>query len=579
MFFRLGAIVASVALIGTAQVAPVFANSDDGHSTANQLKKINHIVVIYQENHSFDNLFGNWGGVNGRSSAPAGKTLQVNQAGVAFNCLKQVDVNLTSPPLAASCSDSTTATTFSSAFGNAPFSIDAVIPANATTCPAPGVFAPHGLLNGTGLPGGCTQDIVHRFYQEQYQFNNGQMNRYTTGSDAVGLTQGYFDSTALPLYAYLHQEDHPSYAISDNFFQAAFGGSFLNHQLLIAAAPPVWPAAVNDGSANDLHSVADVNGMPNNYPLYSSPAGTTVKDNALTASCAPGPGRGPTPPGVVCGDYAVNTIQPFYQPYAPGTATAKRLPPQTAPTIGDRLSAAKVDWAWYSGGWSNANGDINASGWTNGAGPTCGSAAISTAVFPNCPDKLFQFHHQAFNYYAAYAPGTPARAAHLRDEAEFQSLAGSSTDECNLKPVSFVKPIGSENEHPGYGSETSGSNHLVSLLQSIENSSCRKDTMVVVTYDEFGGQWDHVTPPGQGGVAGAHDGFGPGTRIPALVVAPHLQGSFVTDHAQHDTTSILATIEHRFHVAPLSARDAKVRDLSTVFRAREAEGGDGQRVN
>ena len=45
------------------------------------------------------------------------------------------------------------------------------------------------------------------------------------------------------------------------------------------------------------------------------------------------------------------------------------------------------------------------------------------AVFPNCPNKLFQFHHQPFNYYANYAPGTPARTAHLRDEQEFLQLA------------------------------------------------------------------------------------------------------------------------------------------------------------
>ena len=576
MFFRLMALCATVALIGTAQAGPVLARSDDGENGANQLQRINHIVVIYQENHSFDNLFGNWEGVNGRAAATAAKTIQVGQSGVAFKCLKQVDVNLTSPPLTASCTDSTTGTTFSSAFTNAPFAIDAVIPPSATTCPAPGAFAPHGYPNGTGLPGGCTQDIVHRFYQEQYQLNGGRMNRYTTGSDAAGLTQGFYDSAALPIYSYLHGEDHPNYAIADDFFQAAFGGSFLNHQWLIAAATPTWPAAVNNGTATDLHSVADVNGMPNNYPLYVSPAGTTVKDQALTASCAPGPGRGPTPPGVLCGDYAVNTIQPTYQPYAPGTALARRLPPQTAPTIGDRLSAAKVDWAWYAGGWSNANGDKGGPGWTNGTGTTCGPAAAAGAVFPNCPDKLFQFHHQPFNYYAAYAPGTAARTAHLRDETEFQSLAASSSEGCTLKPVSFVKPIGADNEHPGYAAETAGNNHLVSLLKAIENSKCRKDTMVVVTYDEFGGQWDHVTPPGQGGTAGAHDAFGPGTRIPALVLAPHLQGSFVTDRAQHDTTSILATIEHRFGLAPLGARDAAVLDLATVFRAQEVEDETGK---
>ena len=69
--------------------------------------------------------------------------------------------------------------------------------------------------------------------------------------------------------------------------------------------------------------------------------------------------------------------------------------------------------------------------------------------------------------------------------------------------------------------------------------------------------------------AGPHDEWGPGTRIPTLVIAPHLKGEFVVDHTQHDTTSILATIEHRFGLAPLSTRDAAASDLTSVFRARE----------
>ena len=91
--------------------------------------------------------------------------------------------------------------------------------------------------------------------------------------------------------------------------------------------------------------------------------------------------------------------------------------------------------------------------------------------------------------------------------------------------------------------------------------------MVVVTYDEFGGQWDHVPPPGQGAaVAGPHDAMGPGTRIPALTLAPRLPGRFSVDRASHDTTSIMATIEHRFGLDPVSPRDAAVRDMATVFR-------------
>jgi phospholipase C len=98
--------------------------------------------------------------------------------------------------------------------------------------------------------------------------------------------------------------------------------------------------------------------------------------------------------------------------------------------------------------------------------------------------------------------------------------------------------------------------------------------MVVVTYDEFGGQWDHVSPPGQGGTRGPHDLSGPGTRIPALILAPKLTGQFVVDHTQYDTTSILRTIEERWSLAPLSSRDAAVNSLSNVFEARH-KGGDG----
>jgi phospholipase C len=279
------------------------------------------------------------------------------------------------------------------------------------------------------------------------------------------------------------------------------------------------------------------------------------------------PCASPHPAGLACGDYAVNTIQPTYQPFAPGTNPARRLPPQDAPTIGSRLSDKGIDWAWYSGGWSNADGDVGGPGWTNGTTPgTCTDPnTASGAVYPNCPDKLFQYHHQPFNYFSAYATGTAARTQHLRDEVEFEDLAADSVRHCQLKPVSLVKPIGEENEHPGYASEHSGSNHLVELLKSVQDSACAKNTMVIVTYDEFGGQWDHVPPPGMG-ARGPHDNMGPSTRVPALTIAPGLRHGFSVDHASHDTTSIMATIEHRFGLPPVSARDASVRDMSTVFK-------------
>src|SRR5262249_52702154 len=156
-----------------------------------------------------------------------------------------------------------------------------------TTCPSAAQSENFvgNLLNGTGEPGGCTRDLVHRFYQEQYQLNGGQQNRYVTGSDAMGLSMGVYDTTALPIYQFLHEPGHPRYAIADNFFQSAFGGSFLNHQWLIAAKTPTWPNA-----PSNLHSIVDSQGMPrNNYPLYTTAA--TVRDAALTVACpSPVPG-------------------------------------------------------------------------------------------------------------------------------------------------------------------------------------------------------------------------------------------------------------------------------------------------
>jgi acid phosphatase len=555
------------------------------------LRAVNRIVVVYEENHSFDNLYGRWEGVDGLGGADRAHTRQADQAGRTFACLLQKDVNLTSPPLAPTCTGTANGTTFRSAFANAPFRIDRFIPATARTCPPSDASPPNGVRNGQGLPGGCTRDLVHRYYQEQYQLHGGRQDRYVTGSDAAGLTMGGYDTRRLPIYRYLHRRGHPRYAIADRFFQAAFGGSFLNHQWLVAAATPVWNNARDDGSAEDLHSVVDANGMPvtsPTNPLYTSPTPGAVKDNPLTASCSPGSGRGPTPNGVTCGDFAVNTIQPAFQPFAPGTARNRRLPAQRGATIGDRLTAAGVSWAWYSGGWSNANGNVDGPGWTNGHGPLAPNAnsrkpcrdprALPKAVWPHCPDDLFQFHHQPLNYFASFRPGGRQRRAHLRDEQEFLSAARASGTRCRLRRVSFIKPIGAENEHPGYASESTGSDHLVDLLRAVQRSACAERTMVVVTYDEFGGQWDHVPPPGQGTqTRGPHDAMGPGTRIPALVIAPGLRAPFVLDRRPHDTTSVLATIEHRFGVRPLTARDRRVRDLSSVFSARRAGRARGRR--
>src|SRR3954462_8167269 len=225
---------------------------------AQKLARVKHVVVIYEENHSFDNLYGGWEGVNGRANATAAQKAQVDQNGKAYACLLQLDVNLAAvQPQACSDTNPATGTAFTSAFPDPPFQIDTFIKPTDTTCPPnpnAAFSSPNGFKNGTGSPGGCTRDIVHEVYQEQYQLNNGAQNRYSTGSDAVGLTQGAYNTKALPIYAYLHSAGHPNYVILDDCFQAAFGGSYLNHQFLIAAQAPTYPSP-----PDALRSIIDSN--------------------------------------------------------------------------------------------------------------------------------------------------------------------------------------------------------------------------------------------------------------------------------------------------------------------------------
>ena len=152
--FRPAALVGIV--VGVVLVAAAaFAGSARPSAKTTPLDKVDHIVVIYEENHSFDNLYGGWEGVNGRANADAAHTTQVDQAGHAVQ-LSEAERRESGGALPSACTDS--AHWFTSAFTNTWFMIDPLIPATATTCPPPlQAFAfPNGVLNGNGLPGGCT---------------------------------------------------------------------------------------------------------------------------------------------------------------------------------------------------------------------------------------------------------------------------------------------------------------------------------------------------------------------------------------------------------------------------------------
>ena len=113
------------------------------------------------------------------------------------------------------------------------------------------------------------------------------------------------------------------------------------------------------------------------------------------------------------------------------------------------------------------------------------------------------------------------------------------------------------NEHPGYADVMAGDMHIAALIEKIKGSPLWSSTAIIVTYDENGGFWDHVNPP-------KVDRWGPGTRIPTLIISPHAKRGYV-DHTAYDTTSILKFITRRFDLEPLPGVRAQMGDMTGAF--------------
>ena len=183
-----------------------------------------------------------------------------------------------------------------------------------------------------------------------------------------------------------------------------------------------------------------------------------------------------------------------------------------------------------------------------------GIPADGMSALAGTPAPTFQFHHQPFVYFSKYADGTQAKKDHLKDEKEFIAAAKKGT----LPSVSFVKPLGIDNEHPGYADLANGENHIVELINDVFNGPNGKDAVIIITYDENGGFWDHVAPPV------IDKKWGPGTRVPTIIVSPFAKKGFV-DHTEYETVSILSFIEQRWGLKPLSSRDKNANPLSHAF--------------
>ena len=94
------------------------------------------------------------------------------------------------------------------------------------------------------------------------------------------------------------------------------------------------------------------------------------------------------------------------------------------------------------------------------------------------------------------------------------------------------------------------------MIGKLQRSPQWKGMVIVITYDEFGGAWDHVGPP-------KADLLGPGTRIPAIIISP-LAKKGTVDHTQYDTGSILRLITRRFGLDMLPGLTARDKALTAA---------------
>jgi acid phosphatase len=512
--------------------------SDPGDATTRALRsRIDTIVVIYAENRAFDNLFGNFPGARGlsevidRDGHPLpGYLPQVDRNGSVLAVLPPTWGGVTAAGIKPVVTEAQSA-----GLPNAPFSIERA-------------FAPQA--NVTLSTSTITRDLAHRFFEHQMQIDGGKNDGYAAWSDAGGLALGHYDYAQSALYSLAKE-----FVLADNFFQGAFGGSFLNHQYLICACAPVYPEA-ETAAARPSIAVLEKDSTGHYLPRLK-PA-----DDA-TPSALDGPPKfarnGNITPANYFGDgksYAVNTMQPPYQPSGnrPGPRDADylfadpdkptTLPAQTAATVGDALDAKRIDWIWYSGSWDAALADGRRP-------PSEPREAIYAPEFPGAnPD--FQPHHQPFNYYERFDPKVHAdgRAAHLKDYSALVADAAAG----RLPPVAFYKPQGNLNQHAGYASVAAGDAHLADVVAKLRAGPQWPHMVIVITYDEFGGAWDHVAPP-------RGDSLGPGARIPALIISPLAKRGTV-DHTQYDTGSILRLITRRFDLDVLPGIAARDRALA-----------------
>ncbi len=215
-----------------------------------------------------------------------------------------------------------------------------------------------------------------------------------------------------------------------------------------------------------------------------------------------------------------------------GNESSSTYPCFEHPTLSDELDAQGVSWRYYT--------------------PSAGSVWTG----PNAISHMCQAQVQSGKLVCT---GSAWNNVIIPNTQVLTDIASG-----NLATVSWVIPSGQFSDHPSINKGT-GPSWVASIVNAIGNSAYWANTAMIVTWDDWGGWYDHVPPP-QVRVNCSEWGCGYvyGFRVPLIVISPYAKAGYIS-HVNHDFGSILRFIEETFGLNSLGYADAFADDLSDCF--------------
>jgi len=342
-------------------------------------------------------------------------------------------------------------------------------------------------------------DMGHNHKSFLGAWNNGAMNG--ADQDIIFCQDGTSNcAPPNPEYQYVNpSEVQPyftlaeTYTFADRMFQTNQGPSFPAHQYIISGTSAIAAGSKFDASGNVFNG-GDVAGC-------AAPSDVLVK---IIDTTDPNPDTNET-----------QTVYPCFE----------------HPTLTDLLDAGNLSWKYYT----PSPGSI----WT-------GPNAIQHICGPNQPPPN----------------GTACVAAEWTNHVVLkQTQVLNDIAAGQLAAVSWVIPDGKASDHAMF-TDGSGPSWVASIVNAIGNSPYWADTAILITWDDWGGWYDHQPPPK------IFNSYEYGFRVPLIVVSPYAKAAYIS-HVTHDFGSMLKFIETTFNLSTVGPgdgyADARADDLSDCF--------------